>query len=66
MRKKLKMARLVKDIGVGKMSEMLGINRQSYYKIERGISCPKLEVWKKIQDILELRDEEMWEVIKGE
>lgn len=64
MRKKLKLARIAKDIGAGKMSEMLGINRQSYYKIERGTSFPKLEVWKKIQDILGLRDEEMWEIIK--
>ena len=66
MRKKLKLARLVKDIGTEEMSKKLGITRQAYYLIERGISYPKLEVWKKIQDILELRDEEMWEIIKGE
>lgn len=65
MRKKLKLARVAKDIGTEEMSKRLGITRQAYYLIERGISYPKLEVWKKIQNILGLADEEMWEIIKG-
>ena len=64
MRKKLKLARVAKDIGTEEMSKRLGITRQAYYLIERGISYPKLEVWKKIQETLELADEEMWAVIK--
>ena len=63
-RKKLKIRRIVLGIGFCEMAKKIGISTQAYYKIENGISCPKLEVWKKIQDILELRDEEMWEIIK--
>ena len=52
--------------GLCEMAEKIGISKQAYYKIENGISNAKLEVWKKIQDILGLRNEEMWEIIKGE
>ena len=58
------MARVAKDISVKEMSERLGINRYAYYKIERGTSFSKLEVWKRIQGILGLPDKEMWAVIK--
>lgn len=64
MRKKLKLARVAKDIKASEMSKMLGITRQSYYKIERGTSFPKLEVWEQIQGILGFADDEMWGVIR--
>lgn len=65
-RMKLKTRRIVLGIGFCEMAEKIGISNQAYYKIENGISNAKLEVWKKIQNILGLRDEEMWEIIKGE
>ena len=65
-RMELKMRRIALGIGFCEMAGKIGISKQAYYKIENGISTAKLEVWKKIQDILGLRNEEMWEIIKGE
>jgi DNA-binding XRE family transcriptional regulator len=65
-RMKLKMRRISLGVGFCEMAEKIEISKQAYYKIENGISNAKLEVWKKIQSTLNLADEEMWSIIKGE
>jgi putative transcriptional regulator len=63
---KLKLKRVEKDLTQEQLAKLIGLSRVSYVHIENGEQNPSYETWGKIQAVLEIKDEEMWGVVKGE
>ena len=52
---KIKQARKNKKLSQFKLAEMIGVDEKQIYRIEAGLSSPKLENFLKIADILDLK-----------
>ena len=52
---RIKQARKTKKLSQFELAELAGVDEKQIYRIESGISSPKLEVFLKIAEILELQ-----------
>jgi transcriptional regulator with XRE-family HTH domain len=64
MESKLKSIREAKGLSQGKTAERCGISPIMYQSMEQGRRKGSFWTWKKIQDVLEIPDEKMWDVIR--
>lgn len=60
MRKNLKIARLDKQLTHNEMADLIGLVRTSYTNIENGIKNPSEKVVKKIREVLESDNDELF------
>lgn len=63
MRNKLSQIRFSKGYTQKRLCEESGISLAMYTFAEQGRRRPSIETWKKIQQVLEIPDSEMWSVI---
>lgn len=63
---KLKLKRIERDLTQEQLANLIGVSRVSYVYIENGEQNTSVETWGKIQAVLEIADEDMWAIIKGE
>ena len=64
MQSKLKTIREEKGLSQSKTAEKCGISPIMYQSMEQGRRKGSFRTWKKIQEVLEIPDEEMWDVIR--
>ena len=64
MKSKLKNIREEKGLSQEKTAENCGISTIMYQSMEQGRRKGSFRTWKKIQEVLGIPDEEMWDVIR--
>lgn len=64
MESKLKSIREKKGLSQDKTAELCSISPIMYQYIEQGRRKGSFRTWKKIQEVLKIPDEEMWDVIR--
>ena len=64
MESKLKTIREEKGLSQDKTAEKCGISTIMYRSMEQGRRKGSFRTWEKIQEVLEIPDEEMWDVIR--
>lgn len=60
---KLKVARKMKGISQKEMAQLLNISQIAYNMLEMQKVSGKISTWQQIQTILEIPDEEMWDIM---
>lgn len=63
MRLDLKVKRISKNLTQEQMASLINLSTSSYSFLEQGRSDGTYKVWCKIQQTLNIPDEEMWKVI---
>lgn len=55
------------DLGLTQqeVADKIGISITSYNQIEQGKMVARLETWKRLQDVLNINDSEMWQLINN-
>lgn len=66
MRTNLKVLRVKNSLTQDDMAKKIGCSRVSYSNIERGIRQGSTNVWNSIQQVFNIKDEDMWELMKNE
>lgn len=66
MRVNLKVLRVRMNLNQAEMAEKCGIGRVSYAAIERGDRGGSMKFWKNLQDAFEVKDENMYSLMKNE
>ena len=64
MRTNLRVRRRQRHVRTKDMAERLGVTPAAYTHWENGLREPSIAMWKKIQGILEVPDEEMWSLMQ--
>ncbi|MBR2909298.1 MAG: helix-turn-helix transcriptional regulator [Clostridia bacterium] len=65
-RVKLKNERLQRGLTTKQVAEQLGVSMQFVYLLETEKKDGTLKTWKKIQDIYNIPDNEMWSLMQGQ
>ena len=65
-RVKLKNDRLQRGLTTKQVAEQLGVSMQFVYLLETEKKDGTLKTWKKIQDIYNIPDNEMWSLMQGQ
>lgn len=65
-RLKLQEERKKRGLTKREVAEKLGVSQQFVYLLETAKKDGTLKTWKKIQDIYNLSDEEMWDIMQGQ
>ncbi len=63
MRYHLRFKRELAKLSVKGMAELVGVKELAYGRIELGHSNGKLDTWRKIQEVLKIPNDKMWEYI---
>ena len=63
---KLKNERLQRGLTTKQVAEQLGVSMQFVYLLETEKKDGTLKTWKKIQDIYNIPDNEMWSLMQGQ
>ena len=66
MRTNLKVLRVKNSLTQDDMAKKIGCSRVSYSNIERRIRQGSTNVWNSIQQVFNIKDEDMWELMKNE
>ena len=66
MRTNLKVLRVKNSLTQDDMAKKIGCSRVSYSNIERGIRHGSAYVWNSIQQVFNIKDEDMWGLMKNE
>lgn len=64
MRKKLKLFRIKNDLSQEEMASILGVSRQWYLKIEKGVIDPNIKILEKFEEVFRVDD--VFELFKRE
>lgn len=64
-REKLQNERIKRGLTKREVAEQLGVSQQFVYLLETEKKDGTLKTWKKIQDIYNIPDNEMWSVMQG-
>lgn len=66
MRTRLKIKRVAAGLTSYEASEAIGVAKQYWSLVETGKQRGTIKLWRRIQDLLDIPDEEMWSVINEE
>lgn len=66
MRTNLKILRVKNNLTQEDMANKIGCSRVAYSNIERGIRQGSASVWNSVQQVFNIKDEDMWELMKNE
>lgn len=66
MRTSLKVKRVAAGLTSAEASEAIGTVKQYWSLLETGKQRGTIKLWKRVQDLLDIPDEEMWKIINEE